>query len=135
MTPQVQDDLKQGFTMQELPTRTLKMNMEAETIAGRADRLKAMEQAVYLILSIERYDYLIHSWNFGVELRDLFGLPVAYCLPEIKRRVTEALLQDDRITAVDSFAFDLPKRGVVHTSFTVTTVFGTLEVEKEVVIA
>ena len=72
MTPQVQDDLKQGFAIRELPTRTLKMNLERETVAGRTDRLKAMEQAVYLILSIERYDYLIHSWNFGVELRDLF---------------------------------------------------------------
>lgn len=135
MIPQVQDDLKQGFVIPELPTRTLKMNLTQETVAGRTDRLKAMEQAVYLILSIERYDYLIHSWNFGVELRELFGQPVAYCLPEIKRRITEALLQDDRITAVDNFAFDLPKRGVVHTAFTVTTVFGTLEAEKEVVIA
>lgn len=134
MTPQVQDDLKQGFTIQEQPTRTLKMNMEQKTVTGRTDRLKAMEQAVYLILSIERYDYLIHSWNFGVELRELFGLPVAYCLPEIKRRITEALLQDGRITAVDNFEFNLPKRGVVHTAFTVTTIFGTLEAEKEIVI-
>lgn len=134
MTPQVQDDLKQGFTIQEQPTRTLKMNMEQKTVTGRTDRLKAMEQAVYLILSIERYDYLIHSWNFGVELRELFGLPVAYCLPEIKRRITEALLQDGRITAVDNFEFNLPKCGVVHTSFTVTTIFGELEMEKEIAI-
>ena len=109
MIPQVQDDLKQGFTIKEIPTRTFRMDLQAEMIAGRTDQLKAMEQAVFLILSVERYDYLIHSWNFGVELRDLFGQPVSYCLPEIKRRITEALLQDDRITEVYDFVFDVKK--------------------------
>lgn len=131
MTPQVQDDLKDGFTIAEIPTHTLRMNLDGETIIGRTDRLKAMEQAIYLILSVERYDYLIHSWNFGVELRDLFGQPVSYCLPEIKRRITEALLQDERITEVYNFTFDV-KKGHVAVAFRVKTIFGEIDAAKEV---
>lgn len=131
MTPQMQDDLKDGFTIAEIPTHTLRMNLEGETIVGRTDRLKAMEQAIYLILSVERYDYLIHSWNFGVELRDLFGQPVSYCLPEIKRRITEALLQDERITEAYNFTFDV-KKGRVVVAFRVKTIFGEIDAAKEV---
>ena len=29
-----------------------------------------------------------------------------YCIPEIERRIREALLQDDRITAVENFQFE-----------------------------
>ena len=131
MTPQMQDDLKDGFTIADVLTHTLRMNLEGETIVGRTDRLRAMEQAIYLILSVERYDYLIHSWNFGVELRDLFGQPVSYCLPEIKRRITEALLQDERITEVYNFTFDV-KKGRVAVAFRVKTIFGEIDAAKEV---
>lgn len=133
MIPQVQDDLKQGFTIKEVPSRTFKMNPEREIISGRIDELEAVKQAIYLILSVERYEYLIHSWNYGVELKDLFGQPVSFCLPEIKRRISEALLQDDRITAVDDFDFDVEK-GEITAIFTVTTIYGDIAVEKEVVI-
>lgn len=133
MIPQIQDDLKQGFTIKEVPSRTFKMNPEREIISGRIDELEAVKQAIYLILSVERYEYLIHSWNYGVELKDLFGQPVSFCLPEIKRRISEALLQDDRITAVDDFDFDVEK-GEVTAIFTVTTIYGHVEAKKEVVI-
>lgn len=133
MIPQVQDDLKQGFTIKEVPSKTFKMNLQKEIIVGKVDQLEAMKQAIYMILSVERYEYLIHSWNFGVELRDLFGRPVSFCLPEIKRRISEALLQDDRITAVDDFDFDV-ETGEVTAIFTVTTIYGQFHAKKEVVI-
>ena len=133
MIPQVQDDLKQGFTIKEIPSKTFKMDIQKEIIAGKVDQLEAMKQAIYLILSVERYEYLIHSWNYGVELKDLFGQPVSFCLPEIKRRISEALLQDDRITAVGDFDFEVEK-GEVTVTFTVTTIYGEVQAEKEVVI-
>lgn len=133
MIPQIQDNLKDGFTIAELPSKTFQMDLQEEIIAGKIDRQKAMEQAIYLILSVERYEYLIHSWNFGVELRDLFGQPVSYCLPEIKRRITEALLQDDRIEEVYDFSFEV-SRGKVATRFRVKTSFGEITAEKEVAV-
>ncbi len=95
----------------------------------RRERLP--REGIYLILSTERYAYLIYSWNYGVELVELIGQPKEYALPEIKRCITEALLQDDRITSVDGFEFETGKK-TVHVTFTVHSIFGDLEVETDV---
>lgn len=90
-----------------------------------------IEQAAYVILNKERYEYLIYSWNFGIELNDLFGQPLTFALPEIKRRITKALTQDDRIQAVDAFSFET-KNGKVHATFTVHSIFGNFEADRVV---
>lgn len=131
MIPATNDDLKQDFEFTQLPSNTFKMHPNTERIVGWVDGLEAMKQAIYLILSVERCEYLIHSWDYGVELADLFGQPVSFVMPELKRRIAEALLQDSRITGVDDFEFKISK-GVVHTTFTATTVFGNLQIEKVV---
>lgn len=128
MIPATNDDLKQDFEFTQLPSNTFKLHTSTETIAGYVDGLEAVKQAIYIILNVERYEYLIHSWDIGVELADLIGQPVSFCLPEIKRRITEGLLQDDRITAVDNFNFDVNK-GKVHATFEVSTIFGTIKTE------
>jgi hypothetical protein len=131
MIPQVQDDIRQDFTIATMPSRTFKLNYNSLTIIGTIDQIKAVEQAVFLILNTERYQWLIHSWNYGVELHDLIGKDVDFCIPEIERRVREALLQDDRITAVENFEFDVKKKKVL-TTFTVVSIFGSINTEMEV---
>lgn len=132
MIPQTGDDLRQDFTFITLPSRTLKMDHDYKTITGTIDQIQAVEQAVFLILTTERYQWLIFSWDYGVELQNLIGKDPEYCIPEIERRIREALLQDDRITAVENFQFELNKRKVL-TTFTVISIFGgittTLEVD------
>lgn len=132
MTPQNQDDLRQNFVFQTLPTKTFRMHYIEETVSGMVDGREALEQAIYLILNTERYQWLIHSWNYGVELVSLIGKDKAYCIPEIERRITEALIQDDRITAVNGFEFTSPSKNAVLVQFNVSTIYGTIEVEKEV---
>lgn len=122
----------QDFRIEEQPTYTYAMNPESGSIRGYVDGIDAMEQAVYKILSTERYRYLIYSWNYGIELEDLFGQPVSYVCPELERRIREALLWDTRIEDVGDFKFDTSVRGTVHAYFTVHTVFGDLDVDKEV---
>lgn len=134
MIPQTNTLLNQDFTIASLPTNTFQMHLDTDTIYGFTDEKPAMEQAIYLILSTERYQWLIHSWNYGVELLDLFGQPVSFVLPELKRRIAEALLQDDRITGVDNFQFET-QGGRVHTTFTAHTIFGEIEAERTVEIA
>lgn len=90
-----------------------------------------MKQAIYLILRTERYQHVIFSWNYGIELEDLFGMPISWVIPEVKRRITEALLQDTRITAVGDFRFEHSKNKI-HTTFTVQTIFGNIQAEKVV---
>ena len=76
----------------------------------------------------ECYQWLIHSWDYGVELHNLIGKDVEYCIPEIERRIREALLQDDRITAVENFEFTVNKKQVL-TTFTVVSIFGEINAE------
>ena len=131
MIPKVEEDLLTLEVGKIQPGLTYALDIEGGRIRGRVDGLEAVRQAIYLILSTERYDYLIYSWNYGVELKELIGRPRDFVLPEIKRRITEALLQDDRITAVGGFEFETGKRRV-HVTFTAHTVFGDTEVETEV---
>jgi len=128
------DGLFADLVIEEQPSKTFAMNYEKENVTGYCDRLKAVQQAIFLILNIERYSCPIVSWNYGVELAALFGKPVSYCVPEIERRITEALMNDDRILKVYNFTFDFPKKGVIHTRFDVDTTAGMLSEEKEVYI-
>ena len=117
----------------EPTSRTYKLNLNQETITGYTDEQEAMIQAIYLILNIERYDHLIYSWNYGIELKDLFGEPTFFVMAELERRITESLLQDSRITGIDNF--DITREGKkVHCKFTVHTIFGEVEAEKVVMI-
>ncbi len=134
MIPEVNDGLTMDFEEGiEQPSKTYKMNTVKNRIVGFIDEIEALKQAIFLILNIERYDYIIYSWNYGVELKDLFGMPIPYVLPEIKRRVTEALVQDDRIDSVDTFKFVVNK-GKVLATFTVHSIYGEIEAEKEVMV-
>ncbi len=132
MVPKIQEDLRQEFITETLPSRTFRMQEDQKIIAGMADGLQAVKQAVFLILNVERYEWLIYSWNYGMEWEGLIGQPVDFCIPEIERRVREALLQDDRIVAVEDFTFQVDQRKVLA-RFTVNSIFGSLKMEKEVV--
>ena len=104
MIPQVQDDIKQDFTIETLPSRTFRMNHNNLTIIGTIDEIQAVEQAVFLILNTERYEWLIHSWDYGVELHNLIGKDVEY------------------------FEFTVNKKKVL-TTFTVVSIFGEINAE------
>ncbi|WP_304179747.1 DUF2634 domain-containing protein [Leptotrichia trevisanii] len=120
------------ITVKEQPTKTYKMELyKGNYILGFVDSQKAMEQAIYKIIRTERYKYIIYSWNYGIELEDLFGMPVKYCVVELERRISEALLQDNRITAVHTFEFDTEsERGtVLIKKFIAETVFGKIQID------
>ena len=122
----------ENLEIEEQPTLTYKMDKEAERIVGTAEELEAVRQAVYKILQTERYEYLIYSGDYGIELKDLYGQPVSYVCPELERRISEALLWDSRIQSVENFEFDTSVKGAVRVSFRVNTVFGGIDLEKEV---
>lgn len=130
MIPQVDNDLL-TLEVETQPSLTYALDIEHNRIRGKVDTIESLRQAIYLILNTERYEYLIYSWNYGVELRELIGKPKEYALPEIKRCITEALLQDDRITAVDGFEFETGKK-TVRVTFTAHTIFGDIESEVEI---
>ena len=115
------------------PNKTYRMMIDADRVQGAiTSDLEAVKQAVYKIINTERYKFLIYSWNYGIELEDLFGKPIPYVMPEIPRRITEALEQDDRITNVGDFDLTYSKKGDVLAKFRVTTIYGSFTASKEV---
>lgn len=132
MIPSVNTILTTELKVVTLPSKQHRMDLDKNRILGTCDGLEAVKQSIFKILNTERYSYLIYSWNYGIELKDLYGQSPMYACPEIERRVKEALFQDDRITGVDDFEFDISRKGVVSVSFTVRTIFGDLNEEMAV---
>ena len=61
MIPQTTGTLQAGVSFTRQPSVTVRLDMKAGKLSGLTDGLDAVRQAVYVILSVERYDYLIHS--------------------------------------------------------------------------
>lgn len=131
MIPTINEQFLQNFTDVEIPSKDYALNMNSLRINGTVNDLEEVKQAIYFILNTERYDYLIYPWEYGVELKDLVGQPISYVIPELERRITEALMQDDRIENVSDFEFQKEKRKI-HVTFVVSTIFGTIESEVDV---
>ncbi|MBS6396665.1 MAG: DUF2634 domain-containing protein [Clostridiales bacterium] len=132
MIPGVNGFLEAGIEIEELPDKTYKMHMDRRYISGYCQGREAVKQTIYKILSTERYRYIIYSWNYGVEFEDLFGEPISYVCPEIKRRIEDALSCDRRILSCSSFSFGTKEQGVVRVSFTVHTMYGEIAMDTEV---
>lgn len=132
MIPSVNDVLSVNLKIESQPSKNYKMNIEQNTIKGVSDGLEAMKQVVYKILNTERYQHIIYSWNYGIELVDLFGEPLTYVLPELERRIKEALLQDDRINDVGNFTFNMIDKKEVKVTFTIYTIYGEIQEGKVV---
>ncbi|MGN9164974.1 DUF2634 domain-containing protein [Tissierellaceae bacterium HCP3S3_D8] len=131
MIPKIEDiDIGQEIEIVEEPTYTFKI--EGDRIVRYTDEIEAMKQAIYLILNTERYRHEIYDWDYGIELADLFGKDKAYAYSELKRRIKEALMADNRITDVTNFKFETLDRNTIHIRFVVDTIFGDIESSKEV---
>jgi hypothetical protein len=120
-----------NFDVRQEPSKTFKLNIEKSKIDGICDDVEALKQTIFLILNTERYQHLIYSWNYGVELNDLIGEPISFVIPELERRIKEALIQDDRVENVDNFEFQNIK-GKVQCRFSVHTKYGNIKAEKVV---
>ena len=134
MLPDGGKALKRLADTPKQPSRNYRMLIESSRIMGMYDGREAMEQVIYKILNTERYRYVVYSWNYGIELMDLCGMPADYVCPVLEKRISEALLQDDRIMEVKDFVFDISRKGAVYAEFTVVTDVGEIEAGKEVAI-
>lgn len=132
MTPE--NEIQEDFEIEEQANKTYKLNIEKNTIEGTCDDIEAIKQTIYCILNTERFDYLIYSWDYGVELRNLIGEPKTYVIPELERVIKEALTQDDRIEDVTDFTFTQTDKNAISAKFKVVTTIGDIEIEKEVTV-
>jgi len=124
MTPQTREQT--GIPRERLPEMTFHLEEQTGYVRGKADGFLAVRQAIRLMLLTERYLHEIYSFQYGTELAGLAGMRDSFLFPEIKRRVTEALLIDDRIRGTSNFEFNR-LRTRVTVRFTVHTIFGDME--------
>lgn len=131
MIPQSNIDVELSLDESIETSRTYKMI--GDRIQGYTDGLDALKQAIYKVLNTERYEYPIYSFNYGVELETLLGKDPVYVQIELKRRIRECLLRDDRITEADNFRFEMAG-DTIKCTFDVHSIFGNLMVSREVTI-
>lgn len=111
-------------------SKTYSDNGEA-ILSTKIDGLEAVKMAILKRLTTEQYDCPLYSFEYGIQTYDLIGKDADYVIPELKRRITESLLKDERITAVANFAFSQSGDSVIIT-FNVTTIYGDVSASKEV---
>lgn len=110
------------------------IDFENKRICGFIDEIESVKQAIYLILSTERYSKEIYTWNHGIETHDLYQSNKYLIIPQLQKRIMDALYQDDRITDISNFKVDV-EGTIYHVTLDVTTIFGeTISIESEVII-
>lgn len=110
-----------------IPSKDFRMERGGEHVTGTCEELEELRQTIFCILNTERYRYPVYSWNYGIDLMDLYGKPTDYVMSELKRRITEALKQDDRVWAVEEFEFEVTGKQILVTFFVRTIYGGTTE--------
>ncbi len=132
LLPDTGTEITSTISAASQPNKTYCMMIEDEKVIGSTDDIAAIEQAIYKILNTERYKYVIYSWNYGVELADLFGKPIPWVFSELPRRIREALVQDDRINDVTDIDLSHDGKGNVLIKFSAVTTAGVIQSEKVV---
>lgn len=108
------------------PGRTYKLTFGDEkhvlNLSSGIDGTDAIKQAVYKILMTERYENEIYSWDYGIELKDLYGQNAYYAAEELESRIEEALLVDNRIQGIANFEYEFVDKNTIKVSFWVETI-------------
>lgn len=117
--------------IEQQTSRTYRIDLAAGRVAGMVDGLDAIKQAAFKALSTERFQQLIYSSDYGSELSGLAGGNQAFVQSELRRRIREALLADDRIVSVDDMRFRFDGDSVL-VEFVVVSRYGQFSMTREV---
>jgi len=119
-----------AIEQEEQTSRTYRIDIDLAP-PGMIDGIDAVRQAVTHILNTNRGEYPIYSYDYGFDGSSINVNDRSTFQAELIRRVREALLYDDRITAVDDFRFSYSGDSAL-VKFIVTSRFGQFATEKVV---
>ncbi|MBW4083874.1 DUF2634 domain-containing protein [Paenibacillus sp. S150] len=114
----------------ESPSLTYRMDWERKRITGAVDALEAVKQAAVKVLQTERYEYLIYSSDYGTEWNLVLGKDRLLARAELRRIVSEALLQDERVRSLENVEISFAGDNVSFNCI-VVTYYGNFELRKE----
>lgn len=118
----------------EVITPSLTYRMDTGRLIGKIDGIGAIRQAIEKLLCTERFDWVIYSENYGVELDRLIGTSMDFVKADLERTISDAILADDRIDKIINFRMKEVARDTLVAMFDVITVEGIFSMEQEVVI-
>ena len=117
-------------TAADMPSRSYGLDLDAQRVRGSVDGEEALKQAITLRLNSWWRAHDIYDDRYGFEAQGLLGKDRAYTGSELKRRLRECLLEDDRIYSVENFRFEDGEEGDGWAlSFRVRSCFGEWEIE------
>ena len=123
MLPQSNIDLSKGIVFQDQPSLTWIADPVTNRLRGRGDNWEAVRQAVEVIVNVERFKWQIYTPNFGTDYDGLLGTEPGYAASELRRRLEDAFLPDNRLLGMRDYAYTFDGVSLTVT-FTVLTVFG-----------
>lgn len=113
-------------------TRTYRMDMVRKRIVGMVDGEEALRQAIWKMLTTERFKHLIYSDNYGSEIMDRAmdtELTEEFLGCDIPELVKDALLIDERILEVNNITWNWVGRDSVAIACEVITIYGEMGIE------
>lgn len=134
MLPQSNIDLSRGIVFQDQPSLTWIADPVTNRLRGRGDNWEAVRQAVEVIVHVERFKWQIYTPNFGTDYDGLLGTEPGYAASELRRRLEDAFLPDDRILGIKDYAYTFRDVSLTVT-FTALTVFGDVPGSMEAALA
>lgn len=134
MLPQANIDLSGGVVFQDQPSLTWIADPATNRIRGRGDNWEAVRQAVEAVINVERFKWQIYTPNFGTDYDGLLGTEPGYAASELRRRLEDAFLPDNRILGIEEYSYTF-KDVSLTVSFTARTVFGSVPGSMEVTLA
>lgn len=124
--------ISENVQFEDQPTLTFYVDPISKKIKGTAQNFDVMQQAIEIMLSVERYKWQIYTSNFGMEFDGLIGEDPGYVASELQRRISDALSIDNRIIGIEDFEYTVDD-GVLTATLTVRTVYGNVDQQVEVV--
>ena len=134
MLPQSNIDLSRGVVFQDQPSLTWIADPVTNRLRGRGDNWEAVRQAVEVIVNVERFKWQIYTPNFGTDYGGLLGTDPGYAASELRRRLEDAFLPDNRILGIKDYA-DTFRDVSLTVTFTALTVFGDVPGSMEAALA
>lgn len=134
MLPQSNIDLSRGIVFQDQPSLTWIADPVTNRLRGRGDNWEAVRQAVEVIVNVERFKWQIYTPNFGTDYDGLLGTEPGYAASELRRRLEDAFLPDNRILGIKDYTYSFKDVSLTVT-FTALTVFGDVPGSMEVKLA
>lgn len=131
MLPQSNIDLSQGVVFQDQPSLTWIADPVTNRLRGRGDNYEAVRQAVEIIVNVERFKWQIYTPNFGTDYDGLLGNEAGYAASELRRRLEDAFIPDNRILGIRDYQWAAAEDGLTA-DFTVRTVYGDVASSMEV---